>query len=165
MPDMTQNAPVMPRLEQYMPVVRKLTDAFGSKLKAVVLFGSRARNEAQENSDHDLFLVVEGLPKSRLDRLREIRNATWDAPIRINTIAKTPEEVEQNLTPLLLEIGVDGVCLFGNLYFKNYRDKVLKAIRQAGLKREKNGGEWYWQFEKVPRKEWELSWNGFRELD
>jgi predicted nucleotidyltransferase len=164
MPDMTQNASVLSRIAIYQTIIEKLSNDFGSRLKTVVLFGSRARDQANENSDHDLFLVIESLPKSRLDRLREIRKVIWNTPIRINTIAKTPEEVEQNLTPLLLEIGVDGICLFGEPYFKNYRDKALKAIHQAKLKREKVDGVWCWKFDKIPLKEWEISWDGYREL-
>jgi hypothetical protein len=155
---------VTARPETYKPVIEKLSGVFGSRLRTAVLFGSRARNQARTGSDHDLFLVIEGLPKSRLGRMGEIRMALGNAPIRINAIAKTPEEVQQNLTPLLLDVGVDGVCLFGDSYFKNLRDRILKAIQQAKLKRQIVGGEWCWKFEKLPMKEWELTWDGYREL-
>jgi predicted nucleotidyltransferase len=149
----------------YRDIVDRLSRAFGPRLKAVVLFGSHARRQAREDSDHDLFLVIEALPKPPMERVREIRTVIWDAPLRVNTIAKTPEEVEENLTPMLLEIGMDGVCLFGDAYFKNFRDKVTSAVRQAKLRRSRVGKEWYWQFEEIPAREWEISWEGFRELD
>ena len=150
--------------EIYRPLIQKLRNAFGDRLRTVVLFGSRARGETEAQRDHDVFLVVEGLPSSPLTRQKEIRNAIWDIPLRINTISKTPGEVDRNLTPLLLEICVDGVCLFGKYYFEPYRKKALEALKQSGLKRKRVGKEWYWMFEKVPKKEWELSWEGFREL-
>jgi predicted nucleotidyltransferase len=150
--------------EIYKPLIRKLGEAFGDGLRTVVLFGSRARGETEAQRDHDIFLVIERLSPSPLARQKEIRGAIWDIPIRINTISKTPEEVDRNLTPLLLEICVDGVCLFGEDYFEPYREKAMQVLKQSGLKRKRAGKEWYWRFEKVPKKEWELSWEGFREL-
>ena len=97
-------------------------------------------------------------------RLKEVRTALWDIPLRINTIAKTLEEVERNLTPLMLEVFVDGKCLYDNDLFQSYRKKAVEALNESGLKRKRIGGEWYWQFETIPHKEWELTWEGFNEL-
>jgi len=148
----------------YKPLIGHLLDAFGSRLKAVVLFGSRARKQSKEDSDHDIFLAIENLPDNQLERQKEIRKAIWDVPIRINTISKTPEEIERNLTPLMLEVCVDGICLYGNDYFKPYMEKALDALRNSGLTRKRVGREWYWHFDKIPKKEWELTWRGFHEL-
>ncbi|MCK4263700.1 MAG: nucleotidyltransferase domain-containing protein [Candidatus Aminicenantes bacterium] len=148
----------------YKPLIGHLLDAFGSRLKAVVLFGSRARKQSKEDSDHDIFLAIENLPDNQLERQKEIRKAIWDVPIRINTISKTPEEIERNLTPLMLEVCVDGICLYGNDYFEPYMEKALDALRNSGLTRKRVGREWYWHFDKIPRKEWELTWRGFHEL-
>jgi predicted nucleotidyltransferase len=148
----------------YEPLLQKLSEAFGERLRTVVLFGSRARGETEAQKDHDIFLVVERLPAGPLTRQKEIRRAIWDISIRINTISKTPQEVDRNLTPLLLEICVDGVCLYGEDYFEPYRKKAIQVLKQSGLKRKRIGKEWYWLFEKVPKKEWELNWEGFREL-
>lgn len=151
--------------DSYSLLLECLKKAFGKRLKTVVLFGSRARGKVKADRDHDIFLVIENLSDKPLERQKEVRTAIWDVPItRINTIAKTPKEVDINLTPLLLEICVDGVCLFGESYFEPYRKKALNALSQSGLKRKRVGGEWYWQFERIPDKEWELSWEGFREL-
>ena len=150
--------------DTYQPLINKLIQAFGNRLKAVVLFGSRARGNVKAYKDHDIFLVIENLADPPLTRQKEVRSVIWDIDLRINTIAKTPEEVEANLTPMLLEICVDGICLYGDDYFEPYQKMALKAIEQAGLKRKKVGSEWYWRFDKVPDKEWELTWEGFREF-
>ena len=71
--------------EHYNHLTQQLVNDFGQRLKTVVLFGFRAQGEAEERSDHDLLLVIDGVP------------------LRINTIAKTPVEVACNLTPLLLD--------------------------------------------------------------
>lgn len=150
----------------YNPLIRLLKETFGNRLKTVVLFGSRARGKVKENRDHDIFLVIENLPENPIKRQQEVRSSilSREAPIRVNTIVKTPEEIDANLTPLLLEICVDGICLSGKSYFEPYRRRALRALKQAGLQRKYIGREWYWQFEKVPHKQWELTWEGFREF-
>lgn len=154
----------MENLELYSPLIERLTSRFGRRLKTVVLFGSRARGKTDATRDHDIFMVIEDLPAGLIQRQNEIRAAIWDIPIRVNTISKTPEEVDMNLTPLLLEICVDGICLYGRNYFEPYRRKANKLLKDAGLKRKRVGKEWYWQFEKMPQSEWDLSWEGFSEL-
>jgi len=134
----------------YKPVTRRLVEVFGDRLKAAVLFGSRARHEGGEDSDHDVFVVIEGLPDDPLERLKQVRRAVLDVPLRVNIIAKTPEQV--------------AVCLHGAGYFEKFRRKALNALKQSGLTRKRMGRAWYWHFEKIPKKEWELTWEEFREL-
>ncbi len=154
----------MKKYSIYNPLIDSLMNAMGSRLKTVVLFGSRAKKQAKEDSDHDIFLVIKNLSTKTLERQKQIRTAIWDVPLRINTIAKTPEELKKNLTPLILEVCVDGICLYGESYFEPYRKKALDALKNSGLKRKHIGQEWYWHFERIPNKEWELTWEGFREL-
>ena len=148
----------------YDDLITQLRAAFGDRLKTVVLFGSRARKQAKKNSDHDIFIVIEDLTERPLERQKQIRSAIWDVPLRINTIAKTPEEVKKNLTTLLLDVCVDGICLYSEDYFEPYRKKALAALKHSGLKRHWIGQEGYWRFEKFPTKDWELTWEGFHEL-
>ena len=148
----------------YDELITQLRAAFGDRLKTVVLFGSRARKQAKKNTDHDIFIVIEDLTERPLERQKQIRSAIWDVPLRINTIAKTPEEVQKNLTALLLDVCVDGICLYGKDYFEPYRNKALAALEHSGLKRHWIGKEGYWRFEKFPIKDWELTWEGFHEL-
>jgi len=148
----------------YDELITQLRAAFGDRLKTVVLFGSRARKQAKKNTDHDIFIVIEDLTERPLERQKQIRSAIWDVPLRINTIAKTPEEVKKNLTTLLLDVCVDGICLYGKDYFEPYRNKALAALEHSGLKRHWIGKEGYWRFEKFPIKDWELTWEGFHEL-
>ena len=148
----------------YNEMIRQLEKTFGNRIKTIILFGSRARGKTAEHKDHDIFLIIKDLPYDPLKRQKEIRRAIWEIPIRINTIAKTPGEVDSNLTPLLLEVCVDGICLYGDRYFEPYRKKAMNALIQSGLKRKRVGLEWCWQFDKIPTKEWEMTWEGFREL-
>ncbi len=148
----------------YNPLIESLLSVFGSRLKTVVLFGSRARKQPKEDSDHDIFLVIKNLSNRPLERQKQIRTAIWDVPLQINTIAKTPEEIEKNLTPLILDVCVDGICLYDKDYFEPYRKKALDALKRSRLTRKRIGQEWYWHFDRIPKKEWELTWEGFREF-
>jgi len=151
----------------YRPIVQALQSAFTGRLKTVVLFGSQARGEAHPDSDHDLFVVIEGLPREPVARLRLVRITLLPVlerlPGPIGFVAKTPDEVSANLAPLLLDVCVEGVCLYGASYFEPYRQKALAVLRGAGLHRLRLGGGLMWVFPRMPARDWELSWEGFYE--
>lgn len=149
-------------------MIEVLEGAFHARLKTIVLFGSQARGEARPDSDHDLYVVIEGLSARPLTRVREVRMPLLPVlhrlPGAIAFSAKTPEELAANLTPALLDVCVDGICLYGEDFFEPYRERGLKAIQEAGLIRKKHGTVWGWSFPKIPRRNWELTWDGYREL-
>ena len=151
----------------YRPLIQSLANKYGARLKMVVLFGSQARHDARENSDHDIFAIIEGLPREPLTRVRDVRGILLgileELPGSISIKAKTPEEVNSNLTPLMLDVCVDGVCLYGEALFNEYRQKALAALKQSGLQRHLLGGSWMWVFPKFPTREWELNWDGYHE--
>ena len=153
--------------ERHRLVVQALVDVFAGRLKTVVLFGSQARGDARPGSDHDLFVVIEGLPVDPLARQRAVRGVLLPIldrlPGPISFVAKTPEEVAANLTPLLLDVCVDGICLYGAAYFEPYRERALAALRQSKLRRQRVGGALMWLFAQMPAADWELSWEGYLE--
>ena len=157
----------MNRSNAYRSLIQSLVSKYDGRLKMVVLFGSQARREARQNSDHDVFVVIDDLPREPLARQRDVRGTLLDIlenlPGSISFVAKTPEEVKANLTPLLLDICVDGVCLYGDSFFGEYRRKALAALQQAGLQRRRLGGAWMWVFPQLPTREWELNWEGYYE--
>lgn len=59
------------------PVLCALKRGLGDSLVAVVLFGSRAREDADEHSDWDLLLIARDLPQKSFQRHLTIREATW----------------------------------------------------------------------------------------
>ncbi len=72
--------------------VEALRVSFGSALKGVWLFGSRARGDAHEDSDYDMLVVVEGsLPAAR----RIVQDAEWTCMekwgILVASVVYTPE--------------------------------------------------------------------------
>ncbi len=154
-------------LKRYHPIVAVLQAAFAGRLRTIVLFGSQARGEARPNSDHDLLVVIEDLPGDPLARNRLVRSPLLpilpQLPGAISFVIRTPKEFESNLTPLLLDICSDGICLYGADYFEPYRRKALAALQQSGLRRETVGNVRMWLFPKPHTADWELSWDGFRE--
>ena len=151
----------------YGPIIQTMLGKYGNRLKMVVLFGSQARREAGTDSDHDIFVVVDGLPGEPLARQREVRSILLpileDLPGSISFVTKTPAEVEANLTPLMLDICVDGICLYGDPFFKKYRRKAYAALQQAGLRRQLLAGTWMWVFPRLPTVNWDLNWEGYHE--
>ncbi len=50
----------------------RVTETFGDRLDRVVLFGSRARGDAEPDSDFDFLVTVRTLKKEDRNRVREI---------------------------------------------------------------------------------------------
>jgi hypothetical protein len=120
----------------------------------------------QSKKGRSIFVAIEGLPIEPLSRQCEVRSALL--PIldeltgSISFVSKTPEEVEKGLTPLMLDMCVDGICLYGDSFFDRFRQKALTALKQAGGRR-RLAGTWLWIFPRIPAKPWELSWEGYHE--
>lgn len=147
-------------------IVNCYKDYLGDHLISMVLFGSRARADAKETSDYDIFIIAEDLPLRPFQRVLFIRNPLkGQFEEKICIIAKTPEEVLKDFPPLFLDVGLDGIILFDtNDFFKNLQVKIKDIIRQAGLKRKRANKDFYWEWQNPPRKGWEITWSGFREL-
>ena len=155
---------LMGEFPELIPAVKALASILGSDLKTVVLFGSRSRGQESRQSDYDLLIVAENLPLEPIARLGRIRTALAEMTLPINTVAKTPDELDHQLTPLLLDICVDGRCLFGEEFFEPRRAQALSALKASGLKRKWRGRTSSWSFDRPMNREWELDWEGFHEL-
>ena len=59
-------------------VTEGLRGVFGSRLENVILYGSYARGEADEQSDIDIMVLVNDIPRSELWRYRELFNPILD---------------------------------------------------------------------------------------
>ncbi len=155
------------RQKIYGKLVSALRKQFGQRLKLIVQYGSQSREEAKPTSDHDIFVVVEGLPADPLARHREVMtpllSVLLELPERLSIVAQTPAELTGNLTPLLVDVCVDGHSLYGETYFATLQNRVKQALQAAGLQRRRLGGTWMWTFSSLPVREWELNWAGYRE--
>lgn len=131
---------------------------FGNHLKAAVLYGSVARGTSRPNSDIDLLLVFDSLPKDRgkrtdmifplVQQSEESRAAATLAAQgfypSISPFLYTIEEIERT-QPILLDITEDGVILFDNGILETKLQKLRKRLKELGAKRViEDDGSMFW---------------------
>ena len=138
-----------------LKIVESLKKKYGDRLVSVVLFGSVARGEARKDSDIDLLIIVDGLPKSRLKRQEEFLEVEKDVPlieqmqekghlIEISPVLKTPEEILR-FPPLLLDIVEDGIILYDrNGFFRDAIERLRKKLQELGAVRVRIGKRRFW---------------------
>ncbi|MGQ9656006.1 MAG: hypothetical protein ACUVXD_18275, partial [Thermodesulfobacteriota bacterium] len=58
----------------------------------------------------------------------------------------------------------EGICHYGDEVFDPSRQNSLGALRQSGLSRAQLWDTLMWVFPSFRDGDWELTWDGFREL-
>ena len=99
-----------PILERFRAV---LDDIYGGRLERVVLFGSRARGDAREDSDYDIAVFIKDLgPLSgELDRLADLEtDILYDIGAVINALPFRAGAYEER-TGFMHELRRDGLDL------------------------------------------------------
>lgn len=136
-------------------LLREFHTHYGANLTSCVLFGSTARGTCRPDSDIDVLVVCEVLPKEKLERIRDVipvleaarkyfENSFGKFPPYVSIILKSETEARFH-SPLYLDILEDGKVLFD-------RDGFLSSVFEAMRKRLKVlearriwlGGHWYW---------------------
>lgn len=148
--------------EPYNALLNRLLEAlesrFGEKLVSVVVYGSLARGEMRRDSDIDLLILVDGLPRSRLRRqdLFEEAEALIEGDLEklwaegfyvtFSPVMKAVEEAGR-LTPLYLDMVDDAIILFDRGgFFRGVLDRLRKRLSELGARRVRLGRRWYWVF-------------------
>jgi predicted nucleotidyltransferase len=129
--------------------VRVLKNRFDAELVSVVLFGSAARGTRRPNSDIDVLVVMNGLPKSRLDRHGDIRAAARQVSEEfaswVSVVPLTPEEA-RDIKPFYLGMLSSHRILFDRgAFFRNVLNRLQRRLKELGSKRcvDEDGAE-YW---------------------
>jgi predicted nucleotidyltransferase len=139
-----------------MEVGEKLREVLGANLVSVALFGSVARGEATSNSDIDLLIVMEELPRGRFRRLAcfEPIEATIAGELerledegistRLAWVIKTRKEAKE-IVPLYLDMVEDAVILYDKEnFFRQILANLRKRLGTLGAKRLQAGRVRYW---------------------
>ena len=139
----------MRKIEEAEVCTSELEQQFGQRLHSVVLFGSVARQEDQSDSDIDLLVVLEGLPRGRYAR-HQLLDSVYHKMLEkgchtpINVHLKTPEEA-QYITLMYLDFPQDARLLFDRGgFFKRILERVEEKIRAAGAIKKRWGKFHYW---------------------
>ncbi|MFQ6109871.1 MAG: nucleotidyltransferase family protein [Candidatus Aminicenantales bacterium] len=129
---------------------------YGDRLVSFVVFGSVARETFRYDSDIDLLIIAENLPKGRMKRVAQFsavedRIEPFLESLRkegintfISSVFKTPQEAEMG-SPLFLDMVEDARILYDkNEFFSKRLVKLRERLKQMGAKRVWRGNIWYW---------------------
>jgi len=96
-----------PILERFRAAV---TEIYGDRLARVVLFGSRARGDAQPDSDYDVAVFLRDMPDrmAELDRLADLRLTFFDETGAFIDAFPYPASAYLDGSPLMHEIRREG---------------------------------------------------------
>lgn len=148
--------------EPYRTLIEKLIEAlkrkYGERFISLIIFGSVARGEAKRSSDIDLLLIIDSLPKIKLERQKEFIDTENELTeyldelsedgylIDLSPIIKTPKEASR-VPPLYLDMVEDAIIAYDkDDFFKNILEKVRNRLKELGSKRVSMGKRWYWIF-------------------
>ncbi|GAB6283708.1 MAG: nucleotidyltransferase domain-containing protein [Ignavibacterium sp.] len=110
----TKNA----KLNRLLPEIEKcIRDSFGEKVKKIILFGSYARGDFDEESDVDILVIVndENLNYYKKKRTEIISDYLNKEEIFLSIIIEKSSLVERykNDSPFLINVNKEGKVLYG----------------------------------------------------
>ena len=106
----------------------RLVKELGDKVESIILYGSVAKNTANEESDIDILIVTREYDRSLYDKISKIRtridieNNTLTALVHVTT-----EELERYTklgSPFMKSIAEEGVILYDRGSFKKLRGSI-----------------------------------------
>lgn len=146
--------------ECFRRIVRKTAEqcqrCYGERLVAVVVFGSVGRGDMRPDSDIDLLVVADPLPRRRLARVAEFRQVEEAvAPLleecreqgvttMLSPVFRTPAEIRRH-PPLLLDMTEDAWILYDrDHFFARELENLRRRLRELGARRHRMGHAWWW---------------------
>jgi len=137
-------------------LLRRLKKLYRQRLVSVVVFGSVGRGAPRPDSDIDILIVAQPLPRGRMARVREFAAIDEAMSGKMSRLAKegmfpslapifkTPEEVGRG-SLLFLDMIEDGRVLFDPSGFWNeYMKEFQVRLQRLGARKIVQGDRWYW---------------------
>jgi hypothetical protein len=129
---------------------------YGPRLVSVAVFGSVGRGTPRPDSDVDVLIVAEGLPRGRVARVAEFAGIETElaevferlrrvgVTTVLSPVLKTPAEVEQG-SPLFLDMLDDARILVDRDGFLAHAfAQFQKRLARLGARRIWRGNAWFW---------------------
>jgi uncharacterized protein len=138
-------------------LLSEIKSHYAERLISVVVFGSVGRDTQTFESDMDLLIIADGLPRGRMKRIGEfepveerieplLKSIKEKDGINtyISAVIKSPEEAEKG-SPLFLDMVEDARILFDrNGFFQGVLERLRGRLKKLGSKRIWRGNAWYW---------------------
>ncbi|QXJ32282.1 nucleotidyltransferase domain-containing protein [Saccharolobus shibatae] len=144
-------------------MIKIMKEEFKDDLISVVLYGSVARGDNRNDSDVDILIVMDNLPRdSMLKRIRLFETKVEDKLnldeywnkgyyVSLSPILKTPEEAGK-ISPLYLDMVYDALILYDkDEFFTKILQKLKERLTELGAERVRMGKKWYWILKKDSR--------------
>jgi len=129
---------------------------YGERLVSLAVFGSVARGTMRHDSDIDLLLVVDGLPRGRMASVREFEAveiqltsqlreaAEKGVHTTLSPVLKTPEDLA-NGSPLFLDMTIEVLILHDrNGLLPAYLQQLQERLAALGSRWIRKCGGYYW---------------------
>jgi len=95
-------------------LVDELKKLYGDNLSCVILYGSKARGDATEDSDIDILVVLKNIQNFSLER-KKVKEISWRLSYKydllLSIIIRSEQEYMRKDTPLLINIEKEGIVL------------------------------------------------------
>jgi predicted nucleotidyltransferase len=137
-------------------LLSEIKTLYGKRLVSVVVFGSAGRGTQRFDSDLDVLVVADRLPRGRMKRVEEFSSvenrmepflkSLQKAGITtdLSPVIKSPDEAERG-SPLFLDMVEDARILVDrNGFFEAVLKRLRSRLKQLGAKRIWMGSAWYW---------------------
>jgi predicted nucleotidyltransferase len=129
---------------------------YGERLVSCAIFGSVGRRTATSESDIDILIIADNLPRGRMARVKEFEKVEEVLAkdleklnkkriyLSLSPVIKTKEEVLFG-SPLFLDMIDDALIIFDrNKFFNDYLEKFKDRLNGLGAKKINLGSYWYW---------------------